>query len=316
MKKFALVLSLSLGLLTQRSHANTTPGAVLEPLKTSVSNELVAATNTAEPDKKLVSALNKSITFLDRATDSDLAADLKLFSQVSASLGKVDGSDNLDASVSNVFEAYLEFVWTATVGSSNRLQNAFASKTRTSAEKNIALVFRYLTDANGLQDMVAAAKLLSKAGTKWAVADALVERALDAPAPKAGFTAQVTGAVSTTVKPDAVVANELSAGNVYIIATDVLLKAPYGQRVVTLTMLNLVAGNNTLTIGIGGVDAGFANNIAGGDAYGADSGTITVNYNPASHSVSGTFSFTGAGGNAPGTSVTVTGSFSGAYGTP
>ena len=122
----------------------------------------------------------------------------------------------------------------------------------------------------------------------------------------------MTGATKWAFKSTLAVATPVVSGGSLINSTEALLKAPFGQRTITLGLDGLVAGANVLTIGNHGSSA-LVTEVYGnatGTGYGGKSGTIRVTYTPASKSLIGTFIAVCVDENDSSREITLTGSFS------
>ena len=292
-------------------------------VRAEVLNQLNLATNVAEPDKKLVSALRKALTAIDK-TKPDYASGSK-------SLGKIASGLNR-TSVSNVFapvfQSTLADYIAALTGEEGtlaaRLAATFPSKSRTSGELALERLLAALQSANATDDIIAAAKLLGTAAKEFGTATKLTVKAEDAPPPPSHFTATITGSGEGTVNfsssPAPAVASRV--GNlVTITGTQIQVNGTTVKtKVLNVGIPNIVDGTTTYPVGANDgnhatvvytTSTGGLGGPPSGDAFGGTSGSLTVNINIATKTAIGTFSFAGPGGNNPGNIATSSnGSFS------
>ncbi len=261
------------------------------PVKASISQQLIVLSNTVPVDKKAISALKSTLATIDKPGVSSLPNDLKLLSTVSAALGKTSRAAALQPSVDGAVDQYLSLLYGMARQSSNSLAAAYASPSKIAAQKSLDALFATLDSANATTSAVAAAKLLNKGISQWTATDKLVTRAGSVPPPAAGVTAKITGAESWDFKSTQAVAVDRSPGNVLVNSTQAILKSPFGQRTITFSMYGLKEGANTLTVHNN--DA-FVTEIFGnqtGAGFESQSGTIQANYNPTAKTIAGSFTF-------------------------
>lgn len=314
MKRLYLLLTLALCLFSQRLLAIPDPATQMGFFRSTLSNALFNVENGGDPDKKAVSALTKAIALIDKTDLSNVAADTKILSSIATSISRTSVSNMIGDDVINTINYFYSLELSHANGSSNQLNGAFPSGPRTAAGRNLVSVYRYLTGDDS--NVPAWAKAIANASKKLIVVDKLVEKALDVPPPASSMQVKVTGDDSVSlklagVKPTGtVVAAAFAANAVEVVGTSIITRPPFGQKSVHLSFSNLVPGQNNYTFNTS-CNGIYANNTVGGNAYSSSSGTATVQFNPASHAISGEFSFVAIGGG--GAQVTVTGTFSGTY---
>ncbi len=295
-----------------------------DTLRAQVLSQLDLATNGVDvPDKKLVSALQKALTAIDK-TKPDYASGSK-------SLGKLAKALNR-TSVSNEFVAVFQSTVVDYVGAltgeedalADRLAAAFPSKSKTSAVLSLERLLAALQSANATDDIIAAAKFLGTAAKEFGTAAKLTVKAEDAPPPPSHFTATITGSGEGTVNFSSSPAPAVAAriGNlVTIIGTQIQVNGTtVKNKVLNVGIPNIVDGTTTYNVSNTGsgnatvvytTSTGSVGGPPSGDAFSATSGSLTVNINIATKTAIGTFSFSAPGGNNPGNIATSSnGSFS------
>ena len=103
------------------------------PVRTELVTQLGIATNAAPQDKKLVSALKKPLSMIDKPGTANLAGDLKLLSSLAPALKKLTVGTAFDASLNQTVDSYLVAMISAANTSSNKLTSAPTSGLKTAA---------------------------------------------------------------------------------------------------------------------------------------------------------------------------------------
>jgi hypothetical protein len=280
-----------------------------ETVRAQVLSQLDLATNgVAEPDKKLVSALQKALTAIDK-TKPDYASGAK-------SLGKLAKALNR-TSVSNVFAPVFESTVADYVGAlmgeedalAARLAATFPSKSRTSAELALVRLLAALDSANATDDIILAAKALGTAAKEFGAATKFTVQAEDVPPPPASITANVTGATTVSINTQGAGVTAGAPGNFALLGAQAIINPP-GQRGISFSLSGVTEGTHAATLSNGTItiQSGFS-----ASAYTGGTGTANVTLNSAARSLFGTFTFTANGSGGTVGTVTVTGSFTGTY---
>ena len=305
MKQLFLVLALVLIAIVPPAHA-----AIFLPhladVRVEITNQLAIASNAPALDKKLVSALRKSLTLIDRPGKTNVANDLKTLGLVAKSLNRTSVSNEFQSEFTAAVDEYFILLSAAANSGSNRLNATYPGRLRDSAAKALEKVFASLLDASGYLDLAAEAKLLSKIAIAIGRAETAIARAEDAPAPPASITATVTGSLNTTIKTqgagivagDSLVLNGAQAMGAGIKQINLVCMAvPEGTHTVN------VENGNINTLQFPGTSMNFGNGV----------GTATVTRNNANRTAFGTFSFTATGVSGTIGTITVTGEFTGTF---
>ena len=281
----------------------------LTALRNEVLNQLTLATNgVPEPDKQLVSTLQKALATIDK-TQPTYAAGAK-------ALGKVGKGLN-GTGVSNAFFAVfqstvLDYV-SALTGEEDtlaaRLAATFPSKSKTSGQLALERLLAALQGANATDDIVAAAGFLRTAAKEFGTATKLTIKAEDAPPPPANITANITGATTLSINTQGAGVTAGSPGNFALLGAQAILNPP-GQRGISFSLSGVTEGTHTVALSNGTItiQSGFS-----ASAYTEGTGTGDVTLNSAARSIFGTFTFTANGSGGTVGTVTVTGSFTGSY---
>jgi len=262
-------------------------------------------------DKKLQSSLKTTLATIEKPGPTNLLNDLKLLASVAPALGKTSRSNAFHASLDGAVDRYLGDLYALANGSSNRLAAAYASPSKTAAQKSLDAVFVTLNTANATASVVAATKLLNQGITQWTAADKLVVRAAAVPPPPTGVSATVTGAVKWDFKSALAVVASGSPGNFTVNSTQPIVKSPFGLRTVTFSMYGVKSGANTLTVRPHDALLTEASGNGTGHGYVSQSGSIQANYNPATKFIAGSFTFLLVDEDDSTRKVTATGTFAG-----
>ncbi len=305
-----LLLILILGLDASVRAATLLP--YLAPVRAEVLNQLTLATNATPVNKKLAASLKTALKLIDKPGKTNLLNDTKLVGVLVPALNKTVVSNVFGVLLTTTVDDYLTLLFAGANNSSNTLALTYPSAAHTAAQKSLDALFALVLQANGALDDASAAKLLSRVAGKLAATDKAIDRAAKALAPPAGVTATVTGASKWTYKSTLAVATHVSTGSSLVNSTQPLLKAPYGQRTITLSLYGLSAGANVLNIGPADssvlVTEFYADQT--GAAYDSTSGTIHVTYLPATRSLVGTFTAVCVDQVDASREITINGSFS------
>jgi hypothetical protein len=305
MKCLLLTLALFSATLIPSAHAaDALP--YFGTLRAQVLSQLDLATNgVAEPDKKLVTALRKALITIDK-TKPDYASGSK-------SLGKLAKALNR-TSVSNVFAPVFQSTMADYVGAfageedalTARLASTFPSKSKTAAQSALIQLLNALDGANTNDDAVVAAKFLSTAAKNLSTAAKNVDKAEDAPAPPAGLTATISGAVNDSFN-DFNTTITRSGSSIGI--NSQTKPSASGIDSIIMELQNVSDGTQTVN-----VRGGYNQVRVGGRSFGGAlvvNGTATITYDSATRVISGTFSFVGDEAGDSTATVTLSGSFNG-----
>jgi hypothetical protein len=311
MKKLVLSLLLLVS-LTAASVRAATFLPYLAPVRAELTNQLATANSATPVNKKLVSSLNTALKLIDKPGQTNLVNDTKLLTVLIPALKRTAVSTAFSAVVDGAVSNYLAAVYEAAGNSSNALAVTYPSAVHNAAQKNLDAVLALLAKANSTADDAAAAKLISQAATKLATTDKLVTRAAKAPAPPAGLTATVTGAVKWSYKSTAAVATQVTSGWSLVNSQQAILKSPFGQRTITLGLSGLQPGANVLTVSSTATSFVVAEVYGNGTGagYTGKSGTVRVTYNPSTKGLVGTFSVQCVDERDSSREITVNGAFS------
>ncbi len=309
MKKIYCLALLVLTFATPNLRAITNPATEMEAFRAAVSDALYNATNgILAPDKKAVAALKKAIATIDKTVVTNISADTKTLSTLIGALARSSVSNDLSGAMNNVMEYFFFLAEDNAYASSNRLNNAFPSGTRTAAARNIALVYTLLNFQT--DNYPAIAKAISTATKKLAVADKLVNKSLAVQAPPAQISGKTAGAVSKSFKTFGAVI--LAYPNNVFIVNGAANPSTHGFIQVAFTLGGVPPGTSTVPVTF--YDFVIAQLGPGGRSFVKASrpdGTAQVTYNPATKSMFGTFTFTAEDEDDASAVITVTGSFNG-----
>jgi hypothetical protein len=267
-------------------------------LRAEVLNQLNLATNVVEPDKKLVSALRKALTAIDK-TKPDYASGSK-------SLGKIASGLNR-TSVSNVFAPVFQSTVADYVGAltgeedelADRLATTFPSKSRTSAELALERLLAALQSANATDDIILAAKALAAAAKEFGTATKLTVKAEATRAGDDIVTATVNGAAFKSDSSSTQGTYDPATHDVTI-SGSIVSGSGLNTTVKTLTLFidNVPTGTTTYPIGAAGASASALYDVVGVSGTGgvaSTSGTLTITLDTVHKLIFGTFSFTATG---------------------
>jgi hypothetical protein len=304
MKCLLLTLALFSSILIPSARADALP--YFETLRAQVLSQLDLATNgVAEPDKKLVSALRKALTTIDK-TKPDYASGSKSLGTIAKGLNRT--------SVSNVFAPVFQSTVAVYLGAlmgeedtlAARLAATFPSKSRTSAELALERLVAALQSANATDDIILAAKALAAAAKEFGTATKLTVKAEDAPAPPAGLSATISGALNASFNDFNTTITRTGSS---IGVNSQTKPSASGLDSILMELQNVSDGPQTVN-----VRGGYNQVRAGGRSFGGVTlvnGTATITYDSATKVISGTFSFVGDEAGDSTATVTVSGSFSG-----
>ena len=331
MKRIALLLTLHvLACGSQARAAELTTNFVA--VRAEIAAQLTVASNTVPVNKKLIASLKKSLAVLDKPGVTNLVNDTKVLTLLTP-LTKTSLSNTFNPLLNNSLNDYLALFFSAAANSSNNLAGTFPSGVHTAAGNKLIALYDQLLNADNLSDLIAASKQLAAAAKTLGVVNALVDKAENAPAPRAQYTATVTGALfgtfNFTPKPAAgfaalhsTVANNLIMNGLNASTSGSGLGTKLSVRELYIAIPNLTDGTTTYEVGTGQNSSGKVfvlyhssrsgpGGIDGADAYTAVSGSLTVTVNKAAHTAFGTFSFAAPGQDNPAaTASTSNGSFS------
>lgn len=305
MKHLVIIVAVALAAFVQQSSA-----AIFLPhladVRTEITNQLTIASNAPALDKKLVASLRKSLTLIDKPGKTNAANDLKILGLIAKTLNRTTVSNEFDAEFTAAVNAYFNELSAAAESSAERLDATYPGRLREVATKALQKVLDGLEDGVSLTDLVAQAKLLSKAAAAIVRADLAIARAENAPAPPASIVAQVTGSLRTSIKTQ-------GAG---IVAGDGLVINGAQSAGTTVRQINFVClavpeGTSTVNLNGGNVNVLKFPGVA--ITYGNGTGTATVTRNNVNGTAFGTFTFTATGVSGTTGSITVTGEFSGTF---
>jgi hypothetical protein len=300
MKKFSLLASLVLCLATPRARAITSPDLVMGYFQVTVSNALYAVTNNNDsPDKKAVSTLKRALATIEKTATTNVAADTKTLSTLATSISHSSVSNLLGDDLVDTVAFFYNWELGHANSSSNDLNSAFSSGTKTAAGRNLSQAFKFLSgDASNLPKL---AKAVSNASKKLVVADKLVEKALNIPPPPAKVSVSITGALKTSFSSKGADIQPLSPGIFRIIGS-------IGTKTVDFQIFGVTDGTHDVAVTDGTVSAFVGHGVV---LFNDATGTANVTYNSTTHTMFGTFTFTATGTGGTSGSVTVTGSFNG-----
>lgn len=324
MKKITSFAMLVLMLAAPSLQANiTNPATEMASFRAAISSSLFLATNgITAPDKKVVATLKKAIASIDKTAVTNISADAKTLSTVVGALSRSAVSNELSGSISNVLDYFFSLAGDGAYDSSNRLNNAFASGTKTAAARNIALIYSLLNISP--DNYPAFAKAISTATKKLLSVDKLVTKALNVPPPPNGFTAKIsaTDEGTFTYKPivQSVQATYSSVTKTLNVTSTLIKASRSGSQTRSVGFLMLVPGDGTFTLDIASMicyystsEGPFSNPTQFSEGYEDNTGTMLLNLNTTTKKVSGSFNFSGHGSNVPSRTATVEGSFTITY---
>jgi hypothetical protein len=302
MKHLLLTFVLLSAALVPSVHAVSGP-PFFGTLRTEVINQQVIASNATVPDKKLLSALKKALTTIDKTKTDDYVAGTKSLGVLLKTLNHTSVSNAFAGVFDNVVDVYLSALMNAEDALADRLAGTFPSGPHTAAQNNLDQLLAALQAATTDADLVAAAKALSLASKKLVVAAKLTDKAEDVPPPPAQIIADVAGAINISIKTQGAVITgtplqfNLLGGS----------GSASGQKTITFSLQNVSEGTHMVNL----VSGAFIITSASPATYSDGTGTATVTYNSANHSLFGTFTFTASGASGSTGTVTVSGSFNG-----
>jgi hypothetical protein len=305
MKQLFLILAIVSFSFAQQSRA-----ALFLPhladVRLEITSQLAIASNAPVLDKKLVTALRKSLTLIDRPGKTNVANDLKTLGLVAKTLNRTTVSNEFQNEFTAAIDEYFLLLSAAATSGSNRLNATYPGRLRESAAKALEKVFAAILDASVYSDLPAEAKLLSKIATSIVRAEAAIARAENAPAPPASITARITGSLNTTIKTQGA---GIVAGDGLVLNGAQAMGAGFKQ--INLVCLAVPEGTHTVNVQNGSINTlqfpGIAVNFGNGV------GTATVTRNNANRTAFGTFTFTATGVSGTTGTITVTGEFTGTF---
>ena len=277
MKHLLLTLVLCSAAFVGQARAGLTP-PYFGGLRVEVTNQLAIASNAPTLDRKLITALRRALTLIDKANPTNLVSDTKTLTTLTTTLNKSSLSNLFDAELQTVVDIYRNVLLSNELSLSNRLAATFPSGPHTAAQNNLNQMLAALVTAGSSLDSGAAARALSLAAKKGVVAAKLTTKAENAPPPGNVVAAKVNGA------------NFRSAART--------TEATY-EPAINRVQFTGVAGTKALTVFIittPGTSTHFFTTSAiyssgtQGQAV-SSSGTITITLDTARKVISGTFSF-------------------------
>jgi len=305
MKQLLLTLALFSAVFLPSAHA-VSGLPYFDSLRTQVLNQLNIATNgVEEPDKKLVSALRKALTTIDK-TKVDFASGAKALGTLAKGLNRTTLSNDFAGEFASIAGDYAAGLLVGASTLSNRLASTFPSKAHTAAEGNLAELDAAVSSALSAGDVVAAAKFLSTAAKNLSTAAKNVDKAEDAPAPSAGLTANISGALHGSFND---FNTTITRSGSSIGVNSQTTPSASGFDNIIMELLNVSDGTQTVNL-----KGAYSQVRVDGRSFGGNAvvnGTATITYNSATQAIFGTFSFVGDEGGSSTATVTVSGSFSG-----
>jgi hypothetical protein len=313
-KSISYAIATAAALLLSKPVQAATLLPYLQPVRDEINNQLASAGDTPA-DRKLVNSLKAALKQIDKPGQASLANDTRLLSTLASALTRTSASDNFVPLLETARDNYIAALNNEATSSSDRLNGALPSKTQSAADKALSAIFTLLEQAGTNPDLKVSTRLLAKVPAKLVAADRLISRALavqtsTSTSSAAGITAKISGAINYNFKSRKAVVQGTSDSGLTITGGTGSAQTAYA---VLLTMSNLQAGDNTITVGTGLNGDGWVIFAKGtstdnGIAFMGTSGTIHVNYNPSSKTVKGTFSASCAH-NEDSSTVDITGSF-------
>lgn len=294
MKKILLALALFAISSAQHLSASDLQAPYFSFVRSEVTNQLTIASNTLPLNKTLIGQLKATLKVIDKNTTNTLAPGVKTLGLVTKGLNKTSISNIFDAELQNVVDIYFDILKSNGSSLSNRLVATYPSGPHTSALNNLNQMIAALNSADTNFNTTLASKSLALALKKFVVTEKLTIKAEAAPAPLATVNATITISGSkTSFKSTLAVAASIVNGIVFINAVQ---GSTSGTKSLSFGLTGLVAGANTLPIASGGANQYTYVNFSGVGAYTGHSfdstgSTATVNYNPATKSLSGSFTF-------------------------
>jgi hypothetical protein len=283
----------------------------LSEVRTQLTVQIAIASNTVPVDSKLQGALQKSLSLIDKADTPSLANDLKVLGALATAISKTSISTVFQGSLDKAVNDYFDLVYGMTNTSAAKLATAYPSKAKDSTQKSLTKLYATLGSADIDGNFGVAAKLIGKALSQLASTEKLLASALKVAAPPSGVNGTITGSSNWNFKSTLAVAVTGSpTNNVTVNSSEVILKAPFGQRTLTFSMYGLQEGANTLTVGLNDFLIVEVYGNGTGGAYNDSSGTIQVNYNSTTKTVVGTFNVTLRDEDTGGKVINVVGDFS------
>ena len=312
MKHLLLILALTTAALAPQARAlHLLP--YLGDLRAEVTNQLTIASNNVAANKRLIATLKGALKGIDNTKPSNYVAGATSLGALAKKLNRTVVSNAFNTILHDTSDTYVDDLLDAEGDLADRLDTTYLGKAHTAASTSLGKLLAAIEGANTNANLLTALKSLSTAAKNLGAAQKLVLKAENAPPPPSGFTATITGAVSRSFKAIGMAISSPVPNNFNVIASQPLTHAPYGQRIISFSIINLVSGNNVIPLGPGSSDVAtfIYQEGATGDSFKSETGSVTVNYNPAAKTLAGSIDFMGK--NSGGQFVHVTGSFSGHY---
>jgi len=300
MKKLILTAVLLCTALQPARAISTLP--FLDQLRNEVVNQQVIASNDVVANKQLLASLKKALTTIDK-TKPDYVSGTKALGTLANNLNRTSVSNAFAADFDNIVNTYVGSLMNAAGNLTTALGSTFPSGPHTAALNNLDQLLAALQVADTNNSIILAAKALSLAAKKLVVTQKLVTKAQAVPAPPAQITANVSGALNTSIKTQGAAVTGVPAQFNLLGASG----SASGQKTIQFSLQNVTEGTHVVNV----IDGHFLITSTHPAIYTGGTGTATVTYNSATHSLYGSFTFNATGDQGSTGTVTVAGSFNG-----
>ncbi len=264
----------------------------------------IAITNDVAGNKKLIKSLNSALKLIDK-TKPTYVTGAKALGVLSKSLARTAASNEFNPIIDSTRALYVGSLYGVAEDLQDVVDASYPGRAREAALKAMAKFLAAIDGAETNANIALALKALSSAAKYQIAAAKAAQKADAAPAPPAQITAQVTGALKTSIKT-------LAAGIVpgAGLVINGAQPAGIGFKQINFSLLNVAEGTSTVNLAFGNI------NIMNGPSvvnYGNGAGTATVTRNNSNGTAYGTFSFTATGVSGTVGTITVTGEFFGTF---
>jgi hypothetical protein len=313
MMKLLLALTLTLAVFLPRAQAVADTLPFLTTFRAEVANQLtvvsnnIAATNDVRGNTRLKKTLIGALRTIDRTRTNSYVAGASALNVLNRTFYRTSLSNTFNPLVDQTRDVYVASLLQAHANYAARVNASYPGRAQTAALTSLARLLAAIDTANTNTNVLVALRFLSTSAKTETATQRATVKAEAAPAPIASITANVSGAINTTIKTTGAGITPGSPGNYTVLGSQFTLR-PIGQRIVRFSLYGLTDGTHTVTLDDGGIviSAGFNTTT-----YEGNPGTATVTYNSASKVMFGTFTFTAFDDDNNASTITVTGSFSG-----
>ncbi len=272
------------------SHAAELP--YLSNLRSEITNQLTIASNAIPVNKPLITKLKASLKTVDKNTTNTLAAGVKTLAVLAPSLNKTTLSNIFDGPLQTVVDIYTTEYLNAHSNLVAQLATAYPSKKQEAALKLLDKLAAAVSAANTNFNSNLAVKALTLASKNLVASSKAVTTAKNVPVPPSKVLATAPKTWAPSFKSIVAIAVPFP-NNFFVINANGTSGTGFGTKIASLTVQlgTLVPGSNNVIIEANSSLYAVAKLGGENQAFNSTGGTAQANWNPATKTISGSFSF-------------------------